>query len=819
MINIRNIFSTRDVVLLGWTIAVLQGMAPGLVWAADDSSAVPALEMVTVTAQRIEQTANEVGMDIQTITGAQMDRLRIVDVEDITEVVPGFTVAQSYQGVPTYTLRGIGFNTINVSAKSTVGTYVDEVAYPYPSLNAGPIFDLQRVEILKGPQGTLFGRNTTAGLINLVTNKPTEEFEGMVRAEGGNYDTANVEGMVSGPLAGGVNGRLAYRRDYSGDGWQKSNTSGAELGRVNRQGARLALAWHPVEQALVDFSYNWWQNKSDMLAAQAVDRSVSTSNPPFSAFNAPGLVDYLAANPPDDNDQADWAPRAGRSEDIGTGPGIPGDLDLDSHLHAYKLHLAYELADDLRVVSLSGYQDLKHQGITDFSGAPYEILLQDIDGKIESFSQELRLEGATDPVNWLLGAYYASDDLVDSNRTLLGENANIRFVRTVTTGLLDSPFNTGGYTAVEASQAFRTFRDRADFNVDTWSVFANGDWQLLEKLSLTTGIRYTEDQQDYAGCSRDVNGNMLPNVNVTSRALFLDTYGVLADEIGEGDCITFDTGTGQFGLVESDLDEDNVAWRLALNWWPRQEVLLYTSVTQGAKSGETPVNPANIAFQNRPVMQEELLAYEAGVKATLFDGRLQANAAAFYYDYDDKQLAVLFADPIYVVLPRLDNIPDSEAYGLDTEISWAITRELTAIAAATFLHTEINDFQGIDFTGELIDLDGSEFLYSPDTTSTLSLLYARPIAANLGFNAALNGRYQSTSHADLAGTDLYAIDAYTVLNASVGVQTLDGRWDLTFWGSNLTDEYYWLTVTQGANTVIRFPGQARTYGASLTYRF
>jgi len=816
MISKGKPFETTLAILFGCGLAALQG-AP--LQAAEETDAAPALEMVIVTAQRIEQTANDVGMDIQTITGEQMDRLRITDVEDITEVIPSFTVAQSYQGVPTYTLRGIGFNTINVSAASTVGTYVDEVAYPYPSLNAGPIFDLQRVEVLKGPQGTLFGRNTTAGLINLVTNKPTEEFEGMVRAEGGNYDTANVEGMVSGPLLDNLGGRLAFRSDYSGDGWQKSNTSSDEQGKVDRQGARLSLSWTPVERALVEFSYNWWQNKSDMLAAQAVDLTISTSNPPFSAFNAPGLVDYLADYHPNNNDEADWAPRSERSQDIGTGLGIPGDLDQDSHLNALKLHVAYELGENMRAVSLTGYQDLKHKGVTDFSGAPYELLLQDIDGKIESFSQELRLEGEAERMNWLVGAYYANDDILDSNRTLLGQNANVGLVRVTTQGLLGSPFNSNGYTAEEASQAFRTFRDKADFNVDSWSVFANADWRLLENLSLTTGVRYTDDQQDYAGCSRDVNGNMLPNVNVTNRALFLGTYGVLADEIGEGDCNTFDTDTGQFGIVKSNLDEDNVAWRLALNWWPQQDTLLYTSITQGAKSGTTPVNPANIAFQNRPVKQEELLAYEVGVKATLLDGRMQANAALFYYDYDDKQLAVLFADPIYVVLPRLDNIPDSEAYGLDTELSFAITRELTAIAAATFLHTEINNFEGIGFDGELVDLDGSEFLYSPDTSANLSLLYSRPVTATLGFNATLNGRYQSTSHADLAQDPLYDIDSYTILNASVGVQTLDGQWDLTFWGSNLTDEYYWLTVTQGANTVIRFPGKARTWGASLTYRF
>ncbi len=805
---------SRPVPLAIAIAAILGSLPPHSAAAAE--TARPVLEVIMVTAQRTEQSANEVGMDIQTMTGEQIERLRITDVEDITAVIPSFTVAQSYQGVPTYTLRGIGFNTINVSAKSTVGTYVDEVAYPYPSLNAGPVYDLQRIEVLKGPQGTLFGRNTTAGLINLVTNKPGDEFEGMVRGELGNYETTNLEGMLSGPLGDSLSARLAFRTERSREGWQESNSRGEELGEVDRSGARLILSWQPTDRMLIEASYNGWENKSDMLAAQAIGLSPSTVNSPF---NAPGLVDYVAQNQPNDNTEADWAPRGPRSMDVGTGLGIPGDLDEDSRLHALALHVSYELTDTMRLVSLSAYQDLKRRGVTDFSGAPYELLLQDMDGEIESYSQELRLEGSLDKVNWLLGAYYANDELLDSNRTLLGENANVGLVRAGTLSLLGTPFNTRGYTAVDASQAFRTFRDEANFDTESWSVFANAEWRLREDFSVTTGLRYTEDTQDYAGCSRDFNGNMLPNVNIANRALFLQNYGVLADEIDEGDCNTFFIEEGRFGLVESELNEDNVAWRLALNWWPQEEILLFASVSHGAKSGETPVNPANIAFQNRPVKQEKLLAYELGTKATLLEGRVQANATAFYYDYEDKQLAVLFADPIYTVLPRLDNVPDTEAYGLDTEVSWLITPQLTAIAAATFLETQVNDYQGIDFNGELVDLDGSEFLYSPDTTASLTLLYTQPLTANLGIQATANGRYQSEAHADLAGTDEYAIDSYSIINASVGLQALDGKWGATAWVSNLTDEYYWLTVTQGANTTIRFPGKARTWGVTLDYRF
>ncbi len=789
---------------------------PAHVTHADERDSARPLEMVIVTARRIEQTANDVGMDIQAFTGAQLERLRIDSVESLAMVVPSFNVSRSYQGTPVYTLRGVGFNTINLSATSTVGTYVDEVAYPYPLMNAGPVFDMQRVEVLKGPQGTLFGRNTTAGLINLVTNKPSEELQGMLRAEVGNFDTVNVEGMLSGPLSDDLSARLSLRSENAGEGWQESNSSGDKLGEVDRQGLRAALAFTPGDRLAIDLAYNGWRNDSDTLVAQGTGLSVSTADSPF---NAPGLADYLAANAPDDAQQADWAPEALRSQDIGSGLGLSGDPREDSQLDAFKLRIAWELDTDLRLVSLTGYQDLQRDALVDFGGVPYEILLQDVHGSIESFSQELRVEGETERLNWLAGAYYANDDILDSNRTLLGENANVGLIRAVTVPLLDSDFNSGGYTQTEAAQAFRAFRDEAELEADSWSVFGSVTTALTEQLSLTTGLRYTEDSLDYSGCSRDFNGNMLPTVNVTLRALFFQSYGSLADEIGEGDCNTFDPDAGQFILVESDTDEDNVAWRLALDWFARPGTLLYASVAQGAKAGTTPVNAANISTQNAPVGQEQLLSYELGVKATLLDQRMQLNAAAFYYDYDDKQLSVYFADPVFTVLGRLANIPDSHAYGLDTELSWSLSRSLTAIAAATLLHTEVEDFQGIDGAGEPIDYDGAEFVYSPEVVGSLTLLYNRPLSERLGFGMQLNGRYQDDAHGDLEATGQAAIDDFAVLNAGVSLYSLDQRWELSLWARNLTDEYYWTATTQNANTWVRLPGQARTWGASFTYRF
>jgi len=775
-----------------------------------------AVETLVVTAQRREESANAVGMGIQAVRGEVLDQLHVTDTRDLSAFAPSFTVSQSYQGVPTYTLRGIGFNTINLSATSTVGTYVDEVAYAYPFMMTGPVFDLERVEVLKGPQGTLYGRNTTAGLIDFVTRKPTEQFEGSLTAEVGNYQTKNLEGFVSGPIAQGLAGRLAFRMENSDKGWQVSNTRGERQGEVDRWGVRGSLAFNPTEKLSVDASVSFWKNQSDTVAAQGIGFTPATASSPFLA---PGLAAYIAANPPTKASQADWAPESQRGVDVGIGAGLAGPLREDNDFLGVKLRVAYDLTDSMRLVSLTGYNDLKRRALFDWSGAPFEVLLQRATGDIESISEELHVEGGNDRANWLVGGYYAKDEIVDANRTLLGQNANVGLIRYAGSTLLATPFNSGGYTALQMSQAFRTYVDRGDIETRTWSLFANGDYKITEALKLTAGVRYTEDKQDYVGCSRDFNGSMLPNVNVVNRALYFQTYGVLAAPIVQNACVTFDPPTGTFGPVVSKLDENNLAWRVALDWTPAENVLLFASVSKGAKAGATPINAANISTQNFPAKQELLTAYEAGFKAGLYERRVQANVSAFYYDYKDKQLSVYFADPIYTALSRLQNVPEGEAYGLDGEVTWRVSPELTLIASGTLLHTEVQGYTGTNSAGQPQDFDGAPFLYSPKRSFALTALYSRELNAKLGLQAALNARWQDDSHADLEGDPRFVIEDYGLVNASLGVHSLDDRWRVQVWGRNLTDEYYWTAVSSNANVVVRFPGQPRTYGASLTFSF
>ncbi len=806
--------------LAGSSFAAISLASPALAQGAPTAEPSSGRDVIVVTAQRREESVDDVPMAIQAFTGEDLETLRVADVKDLSVVAPSFTVSQSYQGVPIYTLRGIGFNTINISSTSTVGSYVDEVAYAYPFMLNGPLFDLQRVEVLKGPQGTLYGRNTTAGLVDFITNGPTDTFEGSVSADVGNYGTHNIGGYISGPLSDSLRARVSFRAENSDEGWQESNSRGDKLGDVHRYAGRLRVDWAPTNQLSFDASLAGWVNNSDTIAAQGIGFTPNTTpgTGSFGPFNTPGLAAYIAANAPTKATQADWAPTSIRGPDIGIGAGLPGDLKEDTKFWAASLKTTFDFSDSLRLVSLTGYQDLNRSALSDWSGSPFEILLQQLEGRIKSFSEEVRLEGESSGVNWLVGAYYADDDLQDNNRTLLGQNANVAAIRFNGNLLLATPFNSGGYTALQMSQAFRTYQDLGSMKATTQSIFANADWTLTDSLSLTTGLRYTQDDSSYLGCSADFNGSMLPNVNVVNRFLVTTIYGATPAPIVANGCVTYDPPSNTFGQLTHELNESNTSWRVALDWQATSDMLLFASVSQGFKAGNTPINAANVSFQQDPARQEKLLSYEIGAKASLTPD-LQVNASAFFYDYKDKQLSVYFADPIYTALARLQNVPDAEATGAEADITWHATDNLTFTGSATWLDTQINNYQGTNAAGLPQIYDGVAFPYSPELQVAGTIIYDAPITDTLGMQVALNGRWQDDSAADLGDSPGYVIDAYGLLNASVGVHDLGGKWSASLWARNLTDEYYWTSVASNANVVVRFPGLPATYGASLTFNY
>ncbi|CAM4195402.1 TonB-dependent receptor plug domain-containing protein [Novosphingobium lubricantis] len=258
---------------------------------------------IVVTAQKRDQRTQDVGIAIAAFGGDQMEALGVVDVKDVAVLVPGFTVAKSFRGPPIYTLRGVGFNTPNMSTSSPVGIYLDEVAYPYPIMTEGLSLDLSRVEVLKGPQGTLYGRNTTGGLVNSIANKPTAERSAEVKVSYGSYQSYGIEGFLNGGIAPNLNARLAFDVQRADKGWQVSVTHGQRLGKVDKAAARFSLGWEPSDRTRFLLTANWWKDRSDTQAGQSI-----------AAFPR-GLIAFLGLTTPEQ--WAAAAPRPGhRSPDF-----------------------------------------------------------------------------------------------------------------------------------------------------------------------------------------------------------------------------------------------------------------------------------------------------------------------------------------------------------------------------------------------------------------------------------------------------------------------------------------------------------------------
>ena len=787
------------------------------------------VDEVVVTADRRSATAiMDVPMAVQAFSGERLKQLHVGSMADLSTVAPSFTVSRSYQGTPQYSIRGIGFNAVNMSATPTVTLYQDEIAYPYPFTQLGPMFDIESVAVLKGPQGTQFGRNTTAGVINIVSAKPTKTFAAANTVEVGNYNTVNLEGFVSGPISETLQGRIAYRFENSYEGWQVSNTRpGETLGKVHNSGLRGALAWQPNDRLSVDFTLSGWMNRSDTRAGQgfALTPSIAAGVGRTAQANNPAFETYFDQFPLERATQADWTPESSRGEVRGLGIGLPGRLREDTSFYAGGLRIAYDFSDTLRLVSLTGYNKLDRNSLQDVSGVPYEVLVQNPTGSIETISQELRLEGEHGPVKWTLGAYYGKDTINESIRGLISGNANSRAIRG-SMGLVElfgSSALPEAYQALDFGDedtAFRTLVDEANFDVTTRSVLANIDWSITDTLTLTMGARYTEDRQRVEGCTRDFNGNTAQGVN-SSVALLIwfnaNTSLIPLAPVKNGECVTtnFLQSPPTRGLQKSETNEDNVAWRLALNWQPSDDLTLYASASQGAKSGVTPVNTANSVIQLTPVKQEILRAYEVGGRADL--GQARVSLGAFYYDYKDKQLSGYHRDIVFTTLARLVNVPDSAAYGAEAELSVRATDHLTLAGSATYLVTKVKDYIGIDELGADVSFDGARFPNASTWMANATVLYDRPLSDGLGLRGALNYRWQSAANAGMSNDPNYAIDPYGLLNGSLGVY--GDRWEVSVWGKNLTNTYYPVSINSNANVIFKIPGMPVTYGASLTVKF
>jgi iron complex outermembrane receptor protein len=770
----------------------------GMMLASGQASSI-VIEEVVVTAQKREQSSNDVGMAINAFTGDTLNKLGVNDTTDLSNIVPGFTFAESGYTTPIYTLRGVGFNDSSPQSSSTVGVYHDQIAVAFPIMTRGPVMDIERVEVMKGPQGTLFGRNTTGGAIDYVANKPGLEFEAGLIGTVGNYESKEVEGFISNPINDQVRARLAFKTSQSDKGWQKSATRNERLGERDKTGIRAIFEFDISSDVTALLNLGWWEDRSDTQAPQAVGMEIKSPG-----IGGDAITPYLSdLNAKEENEIADWT--------IGTRPS----LDMSST--SVNLSLNWQINDDIKFTSLTGISTFdddgsvyNRDGVPGFPSADADIYAviptASLDNgylppaylanggwetfsDIEAFSQELRFSGESESLIWVGGIYYSQDEVKSVRLIDLGLTSNTNF------GTLDNPlgFQAWGMESLQESES--------------WSIFGNTEWILTPALSLTVGARYSEDEKDFDACSFDILGDAAP------------LFGA-----ERGGCLLSDLDTGERAIrAVKELNEDSLSGKIGLNYQHNDDHLLYASYSKGFKSGGFPLLSATSVQQFEPATQEELNAWEAGFKSSLFDSSAQLNGSVFLYDYKDKQLNTSLLVPPWGSLARLANVPESTVQGAEFDLQIQPMEGLFVSLAASYTETEVKELIACSAVCTAPgDLSGSEFPFTPKVQASAIVNYEWPINAEftgfVGGDISYSGsRKTDYSNENFPLDPINDLPGYTLLGLQGGFR--NETIDVTFWAKNVTDEFYATNTNRPFDTHIRFNGMPRTFGVTLSYNW
>lgn len=782
---------------------------------------------IVVTANKREQNLNDVGLSVTAIGSEALAERRITSVQDVAAAVPGLKFAESGAGTPIYTLRGIGFNEESLGVYPSVSVYTDEVPLPFPVLTLRAAFDLERVEALKGPQGTLFGQNATGGAINYIAAKPTNELSYGADISYGRFNAVNGNAFISAPLGEKAGIRLAVTGADS-DGWQRSLTRpGDRNGKTQYIGGRLTLTANPSETVRLRATVTAWQDKSQPQAAQLI--AVRAQNP--AAVQAGVSASPFGTSDPR---SADWTTTANyvvfkdpANGDFTVVPKTTGDLSPRSNRKFVQgaLRADIDVGSFATLTSLTSYLDFDQNLYSDKDGTAQAVAnIGDGLANIRSFNQELRLASAgKGPLRWVIGANY------ENSRTF--EDQGLTFAN--------------GSSSAPGTLFINTTGSEVLQRIRNYAFFANAEYELTNQLTFKLGGRYTNSRNRAELCSKG-NGDGLVSTLFNIIGGF---SGNPFTPIGVNGCYVLNAKGVPGERLKNTLAEDNVSWRAGLDFKPNADTLLFANVSRGYKAGSFPTLASADYKAYFPVTQESVTSYEVGFKASLADRMIQLNGAAFYYDYKNKQIRGKVVDPIFDVLDVLINVPKSKVLGAEAELTVRPTRGLTLGGSVTYLDSKVLTKNGNRFVGPTAygnscttaagapgpcDFTGSELPFTPNWSYSLNLDYRHDLGSgSLILGADLRG--QSTSVSTLNGRSIqfrkltndrnapnigqpFVIPAYATVDARLGYEFADKRYKVLFWGKNVFNKYYVTNAAHYLDTTVRFTGMPATFGVTLSIK-
>ncbi len=752
---------TRQVLLLGSSVSALFGVwcAPSPA-TAQEARATQNPDVVIISAQKRDQDTLDVG--ISTIAKSQDDLIeqRVQQIRDLDRSIANFAVKEQIPGaIPVVTIRGVGLDDFSSTNNPAAGIYIDEVSLSSLALMSFDLYDLERVEVLRGPQGTLYGRNSTAGAVNIISAKPSDQFEARLAGTAANYERFEAEGMVNVPVGDDAAFRFSGRDVRQNEGFWKSRLlPGETLGEQDVSQGRAQFAFAPAAGWKVNLKLDGLRSRSEMGFGEFFGTVNFATGAPPNFTCAPVLAGHV--DPTKCTDFFGYTDTDGKP--------FTGDWPKHNPYNIDQMGATVRVEGDLgfaKLTSITGYIDFDRDFYIDSDSSPRRQFEFNQMDHIQQWSEEARLSGESGSLNWVAGAFYSRDR-----------------VKVRTPSYLDDLF---------ATEALIT----ADQETKSTGAFAQGEWAIMDRVSLTTGIRYTDETKDYVGGTRDLNPFQL---------------SMLINPLCPGA-----TQPCQLSFLDTSISDKFWSWRTGLDWRMNDDTLVYASISRGQKSGGFFSGFALTTAQLLPYRAEQLTAYEVGLKARLPDYHLRAETAAFYYDYNDLQTFVrVDLGPISV--QALNNVPEAEVKGLDASLYWEPVDGLTLQSGLGLLNTELGAFQTT--AGPVAA--GNKLPNAADVTGNLRAIYEWPVTGDLVMRLQGGAQYSGPAFKDAINDPIIEAQSYWLYDARISIADMASEWELSLWGQNLGDEQH---VVQGLNSGLGAGNRAynapRTFGVSLSKKF
>jgi len=818
----------------------LTAMALGLALA--QQSYAQGLEEVVVTATKRAESMQDVPISMVAMSGEDIKDFGVTRGEEFSANMPAVSIKQNPIGNFIF-IRGVGTPGSNQGIEQSVSIFHDGIYMGRSQLSRAPFMDLDRVEVLRGPQSALFGKNTIGGAIHVISAKPTDEFEGMVSGLYGWEDgEQEITGVLSGPITDTLSGRIAYRT-YELDGYLENELTGDDGPERDDETLRLMLSWDATDT--LNITGKWERSEFKQVQQTTQLRIIDPvgTGVPFSGLNAALRAAITGDTSPEKYDDKRAVINDGGAALGLVAPqyaGLPGFPDKpefsDNEMDVGTLTIDWAIGEHT-LTAITGYATYEYRDVCDCDFAALPLIQVDATEDYDQFSQEIRITSpGGETFDYIVGFYYQESDL--SYRSIEG------FGSSLASPLLGAP----------AALTPNLTRDYSmDQDQDMWAVFGSGTYSFTDSTRLTVGIRYFEETKeashalnkkftggwDYSSGAGLPAGTLVYGDTAAEYDRFLAEFaGTPLTAISEGIYAGL-LGTFEHDIRDRERSEEDVTGSITLEHDIGEDAMVFATIATGTKGGG--FDARFLQTNDNPFFEydeEKATAFEIGIKSTLLDGMMTFNATAFYTTVDDFQVSIFDGATAFFV----QNAAELESQGVEVDLRWAATDSLTIGFAGSYLDATYQDFEnGPCWTisgsepvdrGNCIDrgtpnarrdASGDNINFAPELAANFNVDYRLPIGSSLEGRGTLNVNY-SDGYATAGDLDEdYAYqDDYTTLDLRLALGSVDGMWDVALIGKNLTDEF----TSGNNNDQPLVPGNGfsstdrlRSYAVQATYRF